>query len=93
MRFRVGESPGWVQLVVSDDGPGIPEADRQRVFERFARLDEARDRDRAGAGLGLSIVAGVVARHHGTVAVDADPDLGGARFVVNLPTATPGPLP
>ena len=92
MRFRVGEAPGWVQLVVSDDGPGIPEADRQRVFERFARLDEARDRDRAGAGLGLSIVAGVVARHHGTVEVDADPDLGGARFVVNLPTATPGPL-
>jgi signal transduction histidine kinase len=92
VRFRVSEAPGWVQLVVSDDGPGVPEADRQRVFERFARLDEARDRDRAGAGLGLSIVAGVVARHQGTVAVDADPDLGGARFVVNLPTATPGPL-
>lgn len=93
VRFRVSESPGWVQLVVSDDGPGIAQTDRARVFERFTRLDEARDRDRAGAGLGLSIVAGVVARHHGTVAVDADPDLGGARFVINLPTATPPPAP
>jgi signal transduction histidine kinase len=87
VRLEVREVPGWMQLVVADDGPGIPEADRARVFERFTRLDEARDRDRAGAGLGLSIVSGVVARHHGTVMVDADPSLGGARFVVNLPTA------
>ena len=83
----------WAVLTVSDDGPGIPAADRARVFERFARLDEARDRDRAGAGLGLSIVAGVVTRHQGTVVVDTDPDLGGARFVVNLPTATAQPRP
>ena len=48
-------------------GPASPRPTGQRVFERFTRLDEARDRDRAGAGLGLSIVAGVVARHHGTV--------------------------
>ena len=93
MRFQLREWPEWAQLVVSDDGPGVPEADRSRVFERFTRLDEARDRDRAGAGLGLSIVAGVVSRHGGTVTVDADPDLGGARFVVNLPTRPPAPPP
>jgi signal transduction histidine kinase len=91
VRFEVREVPGWVQLVVADDGPGIPEAERARVFERFTRLDEARDRDRAGAGLGLSIVAGEVARHHGTVSVDADPTLGGARFVVHLPRPSPPP--
>ena len=89
VRFQLREVPGWAQLVVSDDGPGVPEADRARVFERFSRLDDARDRDRAGAGLGLSIVAGAVEQHGGTVTVDADPDLGGARFVVNLPTAGP----
>jgi signal transduction histidine kinase len=90
VRFEVREAPGWVQLVVADDGPGIPEDERSRVFDRFTRLDDARSRDRAGAGLGLSIVAAVVARHQGTVTVDADPTLGGARFVVNLPTRTPG---
>jgi signal transduction histidine kinase len=89
VRFQLHEVPGWAQLVVSDDGPGVPEADRARVFERFSRLDDARDRDRAGAGLGLSIVAGAVGQHGGTVTVDADPDLGGARFVVNLPTIGP----
>lgn len=89
VRFQLREVPGWAQLVVSDDGPGVPEADRARVFERFSRLDDARDRDRAGAGLGLSIVAGAVEQHGGRVTVDADPDLGGARFVVNLPTSGP----
>jgi signal transduction histidine kinase len=87
VRFELREVPGWVQLVVADDGPGIPEADRSRVFERFTRLDDARGR--GGAGLGLSIVAGEVARHHGRITVDADPDLGGARFVVDLPTSSP----
>lgn len=91
VRFQLREVAGWAQLVVSDDGPGIPEADRARVFERFSRLDDARGRDRAGAGLGLSIVAGAVEQHGGTVTVDADPDLGGARFVVNLPIAPAPP--
>ena len=85
VRVELGEAAGWVRLVVADDGPGVPEHERQRIFERFTRLDEARDRDAAGTGLGLAIVAGEVARHGGTVTVDADPALGGARFVVELP--------
>jgi signal transduction histidine kinase len=68
-------------LTVEDDGPGVPEADRDRIFEPFARTD---DPDTPGSGLGLAIVA-QQARHHGaTVAVDGSPDLGGARFSVRF---------
>jgi signal transduction histidine kinase len=75
-----------VELVVEDDGAGIPEGERDRVFERFVRLDEARDRDAGGSGLGLAIVKEIVAAHGGTVAVTAS-SLGGARFVVHLPVS------
>lgn len=75
-----------VVLRVDDDGPGIPPADRERVLERFVRLDEARARDRGGAGLGLAIVHGVVRAHDGVLHVDAS-DTGGARFDVVLPRA------
>jgi len=79
-----------VVLAVEDDGPGIPEAERARVFERFVRLDDARARDGGGSGLGLAIVAEVVAAHGGTVAI-ADAALGGARVEVRLPAReTPG---
>lgn len=77
---------GEVVLVVDDDGSGIPEADRQRVFERFTRLEEGRSRDSGGTGLGLAVVKRVVESHGGTVAV-ADSPLGGARVVVRLPAA------
>jgi signal transduction histidine kinase len=73
-----------VTLLVDDDGPGVPEADREAVFERFTRLDEARSRDAGGAGLGLAVVAGVVQRCGGSVAVESS-DLGGARFIVSFP--------
>lgn len=73
-----------IEVVVEDDGPGIPESDRQRVFERFVRLDEARARDAGGSGLGLAIVREVVAGHGGSVSIEESP-LGGARFVVRLP--------
>ncbi len=78
------EHDGRVVLVVDDDGPGIPEDERERVFERFVRLDESRTRDDGGAGLGLAIVRKVVESSGGTVAVGAAPD-GGARLTVSLP--------
>ena len=78
-----GGEPGWAVLTVSDDGPGIAAADRERVFERFTRLDAARSRDEGGSGLGLAIVRGVVVRHGGTVTLaEARP---GLRAVVRLP--------
>ena len=75
-----------VVLTVDDDGNGIPEADRVRVFQRFVRLDEARTRDGGGSGLGLAIVHKVVEELGGRVEVRSS-DHGGARFVVALPAA------
>jgi signal transduction histidine kinase len=75
-------------LAVADDGPGVPTADRERVFERFARLDEARSRDRGGTGLGLAIVRDIVERHGGCVFLD-DAASDGATFVVRLPASCP----
>jgi signal transduction histidine kinase len=77
---------GRVRLVVEDDGPGIPDTDRVRVFERFVRLDAARSRAAGGAGLGLAIVAEVAAAHRGTVTAGAASEAGGARFTVTLPS-------
>lgn len=72
-------------IVVTDDGPGIPEADRERVFQRFTRLDDARARDAGGSGLGLAIVRELVRRHGGTVTLgDANP---GLRVEVRLPSS------
>ncbi|GAA3618586.1 ATP-binding protein [Kineosporia mesophila] len=71
-------------IMVDDDGPGIAPGDRDRVFERFVRLDESRDRASGGAGLGLPIVREVVRGHQGDVAVGVSP-YGGARFQVQLP--------
>ena len=80
----VRRSSGYAALDVADDGPGVPADQRARVFERFVRLDDARARADGGAGLGLAIVAEVVAAHGGTVDVVGSP-LGGALFRVRLP--------
>ena len=64
----------------------VPEDERERVFERFVRLDEARGRDEGGAGLGLAIARDVARRHGGTLMV-ADSPAGGALFVLRLPSA------
>lgn len=76
-----------VLLVVEDDGAGIPVGERTRVFERFVRLDEARDRDTGGSGLGLSIADEIATAHRGTIQASAAATLGGARFEVRLPAA------
>ncbi|MGK8500362.1 sensor histidine kinase [Nocardia asiatica] len=75
---------GRIVLSVADDGPGVPQADRDRIFQRFVRLDDARTRDEGGAGLGLAIVRDVVERHGGAIHV-TDGAPGGACFVVTLP--------
>ena len=80
VELTLAEHDGRVELSVADDGPGIPAEARERVFERFARLDEGRTRGAGGAGLGLAIVRELVQAHGGSVTVG-----GGARFVVTLP--------
>lgn len=82
--FELREHDGRCELVVADDGPGIPINDREEVFKRFTRLDEARSRDQGGAGLGLAIVQDIMTRHAGDVHVTSATPTG-ARFVVHLP--------
>jgi signal transduction histidine kinase len=77
---------GRVELTVDDDGPGIPVEDRERVFDRFTRLDDGRARDVGGLGLGLSMVKAIVEQHDGTVMID-DAPLGGTRITVTFPAA------
>jgi signal transduction histidine kinase len=74
---------GVARLIIADDGPGIPVADRERVFERFVRLDEGRDRDAGGFGLGLAIVADIVTAHGGRVWIEDN--YPGAKISVELP--------
>ncbi|GAA0992171.1 MULTISPECIES: sensor histidine kinase [Streptomyces violaceusniger group] len=84
VRVAVRDEGRWAVLEVADDGAGVPEAERERIFERFVRLDDARSRDDGGAGLGLAIARDVAVRHGGTLAVRAAPE-GGALFELRLP--------
>ncbi len=85
VRIETHATGGEAAICVSDDGPGIPPADRDRIFERFVRLDEARSRAAGGTGLGLSVVRSIVEAHRGRITVGGDPDLGGAVITVVLP--------
>ncbi|MEO6145224.1 MAG: ATP-binding protein [Dermatophilaceae bacterium] len=76
---------GRAVLTVTDDGPGIPAGDRERVFERFARLDDARDRDAGGTGLGLAIVRELLRRSDGSISLQDNPSGPGLAAVVHLP--------
>ncbi|HEY7523098.1 MAG TPA: ATP-binding protein [Candidatus Limnocylindrales bacterium] len=69
---------------MSDDGPGIPVDFRERIFERFERLDAARNQATGGTGLGLAITREIVERHGGTITVDGTKSTG-ARFVLRIP--------
>ncbi|MEN8672393.1 HAMP domain-containing sensor histidine kinase [Nocardioides sp.] len=85
-----GRSAWWAVLTVTDDGAGVPEHERERIFERFVRLDEARTRDAGGAGLGLAISRAIAVDHAGWLACEVGP--GGAVFVLVLPTSSSGPV-
>lgn len=84
-----GEDRGWVEIAITDHGPGIPLADQGHVFERFYRVHKDRSREAGGTGLGLSIVKHVAQAHGGTVAVESRPGRG-ATFRLRLPVAQHG---
>jgi two-component system, OmpR family, sensor histidine kinase RstB len=79
------DDEGMAFVCVEDDGAGIPEEDRKRIFEAFARLDDSRTRASGGYGLGLSIVSRIAYWFSGSIHVDESPSLGGARFVMKWP--------
>jgi signal transduction histidine kinase len=83
----VTDDGGAAQLTVTDDGPGVPADQAERIFERFARLDAARSAADGGTGLGLAIAREIAERHRGTLVLDTG-HRGGARFVLRLPTAS-----
>ncbi len=87
LRVRAGEA-GGVSFLVEDDGPGIPVAERERIFDRFHRVDAARDRASGGTGLGLAIVAAIADAHGGRVAAGSSPQ-GGASIELELPRFRP----
>jgi signal transduction histidine kinase len=89
VRLSAEPDGDYQRITVTDDGPGIPPVDRERVFDRFTRLDDARARDAGGSGLGLAIVRELVRRHRGSVTLsDAGP---GLRVDVRLPLASDDP--
>ena len=79
---------GEVRFEVRDHGPGLPAGDPDALFDRFWRAEPGRERGKAGAGLGLAIVAAIVKAHNGRVHAANARD-GGARFTVRIPVATP----
>ncbi len=84
LRTTSGPRQRVAVLEVVDDGPGVPAADRERIFERFTRLDDSRSRDHGGAGLGLAIARDLSTHHGGTLT--AEDSARGARLVLRLPT-------
>ncbi|MBQ0714699.1 MAG: HAMP domain-containing protein [Paraperlucidibaca sp.] len=90
VRATLRRDGDYVVLWVEDDGPGIPEAHRERIFEPFTRLDDSRTRSTGGYGLGLSIVSRIVHWFEGTIYVDQSHQLGGARFIMRWPVSPTG---
>ncbi|MEU0025979.1 HAMP domain-containing sensor histidine kinase [Streptomyces sp. NPDC006335] len=80
---------GHAQVRIADAGPGVPAADRERVFDRFYRVDKARSRDRGGSGLGLAVASSLVRAHGGRIELDSEP--GSTVFTVSLPLSLTKP--
>ena len=87
LRIELAETQDGVTFAVDDDGPGVPERERERIFDRFVRLDDARAREAGGSGLGLAIAREIALAHGGTVTAHTS-TLGGARFEVLLPASS-----
>ncbi len=84
VEVTVVEDGGALRIVIADDGPGIPQADLERVFEPFVRLEESRGRETGGSGLGLTIARAIVLSHFGTIGLTNRPE-GGLKVTVALP--------
>ncbi len=87
VRIQTDASGSLTLIYVDDSGPGIPDEERERIFERFYRMDKSRSTDLGGRGLGLAIAREIVKAHGGSITV-ADSDLGGASFVVSLSSSS-----
>jgi two-component system sensor histidine kinase CpxA len=85
VELTLSSDPGEVRLVVRDHGPGVPEADLQRIFDPFFRVAESRSRDSGGDGIGLAITARVLSAHGGTTRAQNAPDGGGLLVELSLP--------
>lgn len=89
VKTRVNYEPELCIIEVEDDGPGIPDGEKLKVFDRFYRLDDSRARDTGGTGLGLAITKEAVLLHNGTIEV-TDAQTGGSVFTMKLPITEPG---
>ena len=85
VEVSAGQDPGWVRAVVADRGPGIPESERERIFEPFYRPVGQASAE-AGVGLGLALVRQIAERHEGRIHCEAR-DGGGTRFILDLPAS------
>jgi two-component system osmolarity sensor histidine kinase EnvZ len=84
VELRGHHADDWLTVTVDDDGPGVPEEERDNVFRPFYRLDQARNQDEGGTGLGLAIARDIARGHGGDITLDASP-LGGLRAVIRIP--------
>jgi signal transduction histidine kinase len=84
VEISVAKNGNWVDLLVCDHGPGVPENEKERIFEAFYRIDGSRNRETGGVGIGLSLCRKIAIAHEGTIHVEDVPDAG-ACFVVRIP--------
>jgi signal transduction histidine kinase len=82
--IKVQSTNDGALITIDNDGPPVPGPDRERIFERFVRLDQSRSRESGGSGLGLAIAAGIMTAHHGWIRTGDTPD-GGCRFELGFP--------